>query len=180
MESATVFYRYGLQRPKKTGGIDLDLRVVSAALAMEKPEFPSIYIESLGVLQYIKDRYGTNCNCVHANDSDCLNSYSKSISAECSPVWTNHSLFYLRRLAQLSNDNILSVTPAVAQEFLDAMIAEGKEVSTRNRALAACNRFLSGLCGLKGLLKIHLRRLNYSPRRTSMESYIALEMKGMN
>lgn len=48
---ATVY----LER-KKIFGVDADLRHISAALAMEKPVFPSTYANEKAVLEYMRDR----------------------------------------------------------------------------------------------------------------------------
>ncbi len=47
----------------------------------------------------------------------------------------------LRRLNIFAGGNILSTTPTMAGQFLESLLSDGLSIATRNRHLAACNRF---------------------------------------
>ncbi|MDR1534775.1 MAG: tyrosine-type recombinase/integrase, partial [Planctomycetota bacterium] len=121
--------------------VDADLRVISAALTMNEPNFPAPYMESDAVKRYLFDRYGNSVNDTIVHDADWLASYAITITGECSRGWAKHSLTHLKNLSRYCGGDIREVTASKAQEFLDSIIAKGKTQSTRNRTLASCSRF---------------------------------------
>jgi integrase len=126
---------------KKKTLIDADLRLISAALAMDVPEFPEAYAEVPAVQKYLLDRYGEQDKEQAPSDPDWLGSYENALYGECSRVWARHSMMHLRNLAKFSGGDIRIVTSAQAHDFLSQILAGGNSRSTRNRTLAACNRF---------------------------------------
>ncbi len=127
--------------PKKIASVNSDLRLISAALAMDEPDFPESYAESPAVLRYMLDRYSRNTQSDMPTSPDWLGDYPTTLFSEKSKGWATHSLRYLKKLQEFSGGDIRMTTNAQAQEFLNSIIIAGNAPGTRNRTLAACSKF---------------------------------------
>ncbi len=125
---------------KKMAMVNNDLRLVSAALAMDAPIFPDAYLDSPAVMAYLKDRAGDSPSLPPPSDPDSwLSDYEKEIMGECVFAWARDSLTRLRKLDAAMN-GIANTTPEKGSAYL-AGIAAKRASGTRNRALTAFNRF---------------------------------------
>lgn len=124
---------------KKTAGIDSDLRLVSAALAMDMPVFPEKYADNATVLAYLADR--GLCKQTEVPDNDALlREYDRQISAACGKEWAQNSRVRLKSLSEAAGD-ILNTTPVLAHKYLTDIVDNGRTPASRNRALNVYNRF---------------------------------------
>ncbi|MDR1534753.1 MAG: tyrosine-type recombinase/integrase, partial [Planctomycetota bacterium] len=126
---------------KKTVAVDADLRLISAALAMDEPEFPNDYAALPGARDYIADRLA-------AIDPDSLSfqepgnwftDYEKELSQECADRWADNSMVILRKFAAAMG-GIDKVTPDKISSYL-AEIAGKRSIGTRNRTQSVFSRF---------------------------------------
>lgn len=124
---------------KKTAGIDSDLRLVSAALAMDMPIFPDKYADNASVQTYLADRGLQELSEIPDNDA-MLTEYDRQISAVCGKEWAQNSRVRLNSLSGAAG-GILNTTPALAHKYLTDIVDSGRTPATRNRALNVFNRF---------------------------------------
>lgn len=113
---------------------------IAAALASNEPEFPQQYANASGCLKYLMDRTDTDAPAILETPEHWLTSYKKNIEQHCGLEWTRNSMSFLNRLQKNVGGNLAKTTPAQAVAFLDD-VQKGNAAATRNRALAACNRF---------------------------------------
>ncbi len=124
---------------KKSVAVNVDLRLFSAALAMEHPAFPEAYREAPAVVTYLNVRYPVTEISATPDDSAWLDDYAREIAGECSPKWAAMSIVYLRALEKDAG-GLAGLTPEGASKFL-AGIAVNHKTATRNRLLAIFSRF---------------------------------------
>lgn len=125
--------------PKKTIGIDSDLRIVTAALATDPPRFPDALLNEPSVITYMQNR-----NQFHSDvsaDSDWLASYEREIYSEVSETWAKQSMVSLNLLAKEIGD--IRVTNAAKLTAYLANIAATRSAATRNRNLMIFSRFFN-------------------------------------
>jgi integrase len=122
---------------KKTSLVNNDLRLISAALAMDDPEFPTVYQEAPAVLMYLAVRWGDTQ--APSDPAAWLMDYEKEIMSDCDFAWARDSLTRLRNL-ETAMDGLGNVTPSNGSAYL-AGIGAKRSTGTRNRALTAFNRF---------------------------------------
>lgn len=122
---------------KKTSLVNNDLRLISAALAMDAPEFPEAYQEAPTVLTYLADRRGDTQ--APSDPAVWLADYEKEIMSDCDFAWARDSLTRLRNL-EAAVGGLDNVTPRKGSAYL-AEIGAKRSTGTRNRALTAFNRF---------------------------------------
>jgi integrase len=125
---------------KKVALVNNDLRIISAALAMDTPVFPDAYLDSDAVRCYLEDRFGHPGMDTLSMD-DWLEAYTKDIQSACSAEWAYISLAYLRKL-DAAVGGIENVAPDQLAEYL-ADIALKKSAGTRNRTHNAFSRFFN-------------------------------------
>ena len=125
---------------KKTTAVNVDLRLFSAALAMDRPVFPEEYQDAPGVIAYMQARFPENNDDNTPLDaSSWLDDYAKEIKGECSPRWAEMSVIRLRALDK-DVGGIATLTAEGASKYL-ADIAAKRKAGTRNRLLATFSRF---------------------------------------
>ena len=124
---------------KKTTVVDVDLRLFSAALAMDRPEFPETYQSAPAVMAYMNARFPGATSTTPPDAGAWLDDYAREISGECSAKWAAMSVARLRTLEQAAG-GLANLTPEAASKFL-AGIAATQKVATRNRLLATFSRF---------------------------------------
>lgn len=124
---------------KRTAAVDVDLRLFSAALAMNRPEFPEVYQNNPTVVTYMKARFLETTSTGSADGGTWLDDYAREIGSECSAKWAAMSVARLRALEQAAG-GLATLTPEAASKFL-AGIAATQKVATRNRLLATFSRF---------------------------------------
>ncbi len=124
---------------KKTTAVNVDLRLFSAALAMDYPVFPGEYQDAPSVVAYMQARFPKNDDDTPPDPSGWLDDYAKEIKSECSPGWAEISLSSLRALDKHAG-GIATLTPEGASKYLAGIAAKWK-TGTRNRLLAIFSRF---------------------------------------
>ncbi len=126
---------------KKTAGVDADLRLISAALAMDEPEFPGDYASQPTVLDYNSDRLAAidPTSLAFQDPSNWLGDYEKEIRQECADTWAGNSMVILRKLAAAMG-GIEMATPDKISSYL-AEIAGKRSIATRNRTQSVFSRF---------------------------------------
>ncbi len=124
---------------KKSVMIDSDLRLVSAALAMDAPIFPERYANDPAVVSYLADR-GIWKEPEIPDNVALLAEYDRQISAACGKEWAQNSRVRLHSLSDAAH-GILNATPALAHKYLTDIVENGRKPATRNRALNVFNRF---------------------------------------
>ena len=127
--------------PRQETAVNSDLRLISAALAMDDPEFPEAYSEAPAVQKYLLARYNRNEQSEIPKDPDWLAAYKSTLYNETSKRWADRSMRYLNNLAKYCSGDIRLTTASQAQEYLNSILSTGRSPGTRNRALAACSRF---------------------------------------
>ena len=128
--------------PKKSNPLSRDLRLVSSALAMDDPAFPTEYQNDPGVVAYMRARFPEPDpldSPSTANNGDWLEEYAKEMKGECSPKWVKMSMVRLRALDK-DVGGIATLTPENASKYL-AKIASTRKTGTRNRFLGTFTRF---------------------------------------
>lgn len=130
---------------------EIILRQFSAALAMDNPIFPSGYENAPAVVRYLIDRYGKKQNVAHGSSETWIDDYAIEIAAECKKKWSQVSVFFIRQL-QKKEGPLEKLTPESAFRYL-AAIAKNNSPATRNRALAAFNRFFKWAISTKRTTK---------------------------
>lgn len=122
----------------------MELRNIAAALAAPKPVFPDKYAEAPAVLEYMVSRYHESRAARTEYDFDELRkNYDDQIKLSLSPGWVAAVIGHLDALRKM--DEYDGITPAMAGEFLAAILKRGKKPATRNRALIACGGFYKWL-----------------------------------
>lgn len=126
--------------PKKVSLANNDLRLISAALAMDDPIFPEQYMDSPAVTSYLDDRFGRSAPII-ASTGDWLTAYTADINAACSERWASISLSYLRKLDKV----VGGIEKATSDQISDCLadIAGRKSKGTRNRTHNAFARFFN-------------------------------------
>ncbi len=124
---------------KKVAAVTVDLRHISAALAMDRPIFPDEYQDDPAVIAYLKARF-PEAEAEAAPDVESwLDDYAHEIKGECSPRWAEMSVVRLRALDK-ETGGLATLTPEGASKYL-AAIAAKRKAGTRNRLLATFSRF---------------------------------------
>ena len=121
---------------------EIERTQIAAALAAAEPLFPDKYINTAGAISFTSDRSKDDAPAVHEPPEHWLDSYRKNIVEQCGVEWAKNSLSYLQRLQKKARGNLSIVTPALASSFLDE-VQRKTSAATRNRAMAACNRFFN-------------------------------------
>ncbi len=126
----------------KRAPVDIDLRLIAGALAMEKPIFPEKYQKAPKVVEYLKARYPSpDGSTVDNNPAAWLDDYEKEMKGQCSPEWVRDSVSRLRKL-ETKMGSLDKITPKMASSYL-ADFADNHKITTRNRALAMFFRFFN-------------------------------------
>ena len=98
--------------PKKRSAVDIDLRLFSAALAMERPVFPEAYQNAPAVIGYMEARFPQQEDIAVVVDSSAwLTDYEAEIMKECSPSWARYSISRLK-LLETAMGGLKNVTPS--------------------------------------------------------------------
>ena len=124
--------------PKKSSVVDVDLRLFSAALAMERPIFPDAYQDSPAVKAYMAVRFPDTA-IMHFDAGSWLDDYGNEIKGECAAKWASMSVTYLRAL-DAATSGLAGLTPDEASKYLATTLTT-HSVGTRNRLLAIFSRF---------------------------------------
>ncbi len=124
---------------KKTSLVDVDLRLFSAALAMELPVFPEEYLASPAIIAYLDARFPKTAAAASPDAEAWLADYAQEITGECSPKWAEMSVVRLRALDKDAG-GITTLTPEIASKYLAVLTAK-RSIGTRNRFLATFSRF---------------------------------------
>lgn len=147
---------------------------IAAALASANPVFPDKYANAPGVIKYLNDWNQDDAPCIQEPPEHWLESYRKSLFQHCRGEWARNSMSYLTRLQARAGGNMVKVTRPLASSFLDD-VQNGNTAATRNRALAACNRFFKWLMstgrarhnlfsGIKQLKEVRTSEIVYCTR----------------
>lgn len=131
----------GYADEKKTALVNNELRIISAALAMDDPVFPESCQDSPAVRSYMEDRFGGHSDPIIESMDDWLATYTTEIRSACSPEWADISLAYLVKLDGALG-GIGKATPDRLSAYL-ADIALKKSPGTRNRTHNAFARFFN-------------------------------------
>ena len=158
------FKQYSLSTPytdqKKTGGVNADLRLISAALVMEDPEFPEDYASQPAVLAYKDARLGDVAGPA-APPEEWLGGYMHEITGRNTPGWVRDSKAMLTKLEKHAG-GFEKLDEKAAAEYM-ATIAAKRTAGTHNRTLTVFKKFYTWTVNTKRHVRNpfqHIKRMN--------------------